>query len=75
MTTHVEVNGNGQKTSSAVTGGASAAPLLVVEAADPNEVMREQLEYLLDHAREGLCGCTACARYQRVRSVLLEIFN
>lgn len=44
--------------------------------ADENDVMREQLEYLIGHATEqSICGCSECQRYLRVRSVLLEIFS
>jgi hypothetical protein len=48
----------------------------VPEPADESDVMREQLEYLIDHAteRDG-CGCSECQRYLRVRSLLLEIFS
>ena len=44
--------------------------------ADEADVMREQLEYLIEHAagREE-CGCAACRRYLRVRAILLEIFE
>jgi hypothetical protein len=44
--------------------------------ADANDVMREQLEYLIDHAagRMAIC-CSLCRRYLRARSVLLEIFS
>jgi hypothetical protein len=42
---------------------------------DANDVMMEQLKYLASVAREhGMCACSACQRYVRVRSVLLEIF-
>ena len=48
----------------------------VPEPADESEVMREQLEYLITHAAEaGICGCSECQRYLRVRSLLLEIFS
>ena len=48
----------------------------VPEPADEEDVMREQLEYLIDHTTErGICGCSECHRYLRVRSVLLEIFS
>ena len=48
----------------------------VPEPADENDVMREQLEYLIAHATEqGDCGCSACQRYLQVRSLLLEIFS
>jgi phenylpyruvate tautomerase PptA (4-oxalocrotonate tautomerase family) len=46
------------------------------EPTDANDIMREQLEYLIDHlAEQGICGCSQCQRYLRTRSVLLEIFN
>ena len=48
----------------------------VPEPADANEVMREQLEYLIEHVADDLrCGCADCQRYLRVRSILLEIFG
>lgn len=48
----------------------------ISEPADDNDVMREQLEYLIDHAAErGICGCCECQRYLRVRAALLEIFG
>lgn len=47
-----------------------------VESANENDVMLEQLEYLIDHTAEHVqCGCSECRRYLRVRSVLLEIFG
>jgi hypothetical protein len=46
------------------------------EPTDANDIMREQLEYLINHiAEQGICGCSQCERYLRARSVLLEIFN
>jgi hypothetical protein len=51
-----------------------AVSRLVVAAADANEVMREQLEYLIEHAGSGTCGCSQCHRYLGVRSLLLHIF-
>jgi phenylpyruvate tautomerase PptA (4-oxalocrotonate tautomerase family) len=46
------------------------------EPTDANDIMREQLEYLINHiAEQGICGCSQCQRYLRTRSVLLEIFN
>jgi len=48
----------------------------VPEPADENDVMREQLEYLIGHATErGICSCSECQRFIRVRSLLLEIFS
>ena len=47
----------------------------VVVAADANEVMREQLEFLIEHAENGVCGCELCKRNLRARSLLLtELF-
>ena len=47
----------------------------VPEPADPNDVLREQLEYLIDHSERGACGCHECERYERVRAILLAIFG
>jgi hypothetical protein len=49
----------------------------IPEPADDADVLREQLEYLIDHAAfdEAPCGCSECQRYLRVRSILLEIFE
>ena len=58
---------------------ATAAPLAtrprMVAAADANDVMREQLEYLIEHAQDGDCGCMQCKRYMRARAVLMEVFG
>ena len=48
----------------------------IPEPADETDVMREQLEYLIEHAAEAVeCGCPECRRYLRVRAALLEIFE
>ena len=47
----------------------------VPEPADPNDVLREQLEYLIDHTERGVCGCHECERYARVREILLALFS
>ena len=48
----------------------------VSQPADENDVMREQLEYLIGHVAErGMCGCSECQRYLRARAVLLELFS
>jgi len=48
----------------------------IPEAADETEILREQLEYLIEHsAQEVDCGCSECQRYLRVRAALLEIFD
>ena len=63
-----------EKSNSVVSVGL-AAPSRVVAAADVNDVMREQLEYLIEHAQGGPCDCQRCHRYQRARSLLLEVFG
>jgi hypothetical protein len=47
----------------------------VIAAADANDVIREQLEFLIEHAQAGDCGCQQCERYFRVRTLLLEAFS
>jgi hypothetical protein len=47
----------------------------IPEPADETDILREQLEYLIEHtARNQQCGCSECQRYLKVRSALLEIF-
>jgi len=46
-----------------------------IRAADVNEVMREQLDFLIEHAERGTCGCRQCHRYLSARAVLMEIFS
>ena len=51
-------------------------PLRIPETADDSDILREQLDYLIEHAAsEAQCGCAECRRYHRVRSILLEIFG
>jgi hypothetical protein len=56
------------------TVGLATKPRVVV-AADANDVMREQLEFLIEHAQAGDCGCPQCNRYHRARALLLEVFT
>ena len=70
MIAHAELNGT-----AAVPNTGLNLPR-VPEPADENDVLREQLEYLIWHAADsGMCGCSDCQRYLRVRSALLEIFS
>lgn len=70
MAAHAELDGTKTTPQSAVS-----LPR-ISEPADENDVMREQLEYLIGHATEqSACGCSTCQRYLRVQSALLEIFN
>lgn len=48
----------------------------IPEPVDESDILREQLEYLIEHAaRNGRCGCSECQRYLKVRSALLDIFT
>jgi hypothetical protein len=62
-----------ENANSAGTAQLAARPL-VIKAANENDVMLEQLEYLIEHAQGGICGCAQCTRYLRARSVLMEVF-
>ena len=43
---------------------------------DEDEILRDQLEYLIGHARgPNLCKCSDCQRYWHVRRELLQIFE
>ena len=53
---------------------ARLAATRMIAAADANEVMREQIEYLIEHAQGGDCGCSRCETYHRVRTLLLAPF-
>ena len=46
-----------------------------IPAADVNEVMQEQLDYLIMHAYCGIKGCPDCLVYKRVRALLLRSFG
>ena len=58
-----------------VTPVGLAASSRMVEAANTNDAMRDQLEFLIEHAHSTGCGCDHCHRYQRARAVLLDIFG
>ncbi len=48
----------------------------VTEAAAEADILREQLDYLIDHVdRHPQCGCSECQRYQWARAALLAIFT
>ena len=41
-----------------------------------DDILREQLEYLIDHASGKIVpSCSECHRYLQVRSLLLQIFR
>ncbi len=63
-----------EKTNPVSTVGLATQPR-VVASADTDDVLREQLEYLIEHAHAGACGCSQCQRYQRARSILMEVFG
>ena len=53
-----------------------APQVAALENGTENDILREQLEYLIDHAAGNTqCGCPECQRYLRVRAALLEIFE
>ncbi len=57
-------------------GPAISEPNCYIEPAQAEEVMFEQLEWLLDHA-DGSCaaGCRECARLETVKRLLLQPFS
>ena len=56
------------------SGAPPALLARTIVAADTHEVMREQLDFLIEHAQHGARGCSQCYRYLRARAVLMEIF-
>jgi hypothetical protein len=57
-------------------GPATSEPNCYIEPAEAEDVMFEQLEWLLDHA-DGSCpaGCRECARLETVKRLLLQPFS
>ncbi len=49
-------------------------PVIVITS-DVNQVMREQLEFLIEHAGTGRCGCRICKMYMEARELLTLIFK
>lgn len=47
-----------------------------ISAANTHEVVREQVEYLIEHAEatKWICCCSECKRYERIREVAMEPF-
>jgi hypothetical protein len=41
----------------------------------PADVLREQFAYLLEHAKVCTSYCRDCARFRRVREILMEPFH
>jgi hypothetical protein len=61
--------------SNPVTPAGLAVQSRMVAAANTNDAMRDQLEFLIEHAHATGCGCDHCHRYQRARAALLDIFG
>ncbi|MEO7651216.1 MAG: hypothetical protein ABIZ80_12165 [Bryobacteraceae bacterium] len=61
--------------SAASPASTPARPFLVVPPAGAEDVMREQLDFLIEHSAPQNCGCGICQRYLRARSVLLDLFT
>ena len=57
-------------------GPATSEPTCYIEPAEAEDVMFEQLGWLLDHA-DGSCpaGCRECARLETVKRLLLQPFS
>ena len=49
-------HGAPEKSNPVLTGGLAAQSHLIA-AADTNDVMRDQLEFLIEHTQNGACGC------------------
>jgi len=61
--------GTPENANAATTARLATRPRIV---ADANDVMRDQLEFLIEHAENGVCGCEQCERYLRARALLLK---
>ena len=47
-----------------------------VRLPETDDILREQLEYLIDHdSGKIVSSCSECRRYLQVRSLLLQIFR
>jgi len=57
------------------SGAPPAVLARTIVAADTHDVMREQLDFLIEHAQHRVRGCSQCYRYLRARAVLMEIFS
>jgi len=68
------IHGTPDKSNPVITGGLAAQPRTIA-AANTNDAMRDQLEFLIENAHANGCGCSQCHRYQRARSILLEVFG
>ena len=57
-------------------GPATSEPHCYIEPAEADDVMFEQLQWLLDHA-DGSCaaGCRECTRLETVKRLLLQPFS
>lgn len=47
----------------------------VVESASIEDVLRDQLELLIEHTRSGVCGCEQCVRFLNVKKWLTSPFS
>jgi hypothetical protein len=47
----------------------------VVAAADEQDAMREQLEYVFENIHDGVCRCPECEKYKALRLLLLDPFK
>ncbi len=42
---------------------------------DAEALIRDQIEDILAHVRDGLCSCDACDRYKRIADIAMEPFG
>ena len=56
--------------------GGSPLPQVLKNPRMKTRSCENNFEYLIGHTTDaGLCGCSECQRYVRVRALLLEIFS
>ncbi len=56
---------------SAATPENRPPPPRIIPPADADEVMQEQLAWLIWHVNGVICGCSECQRYLKIRELLL----
>lgn len=47
----------------------------VIAAANADDVMREQFDYIMEHVAAVGCGCRTCKKYLLLRKILLSTFK
>lgn len=52
--------------------GVRRATPVVVPAANSDDVMREQFDYIMEHVARSPCDCRDCRAYLTLRKILLD---